>query len=103
MVSQTGLGGWRNSRPDAAATRRATRDELEARVAKGYEATVEELLHPETPPAVDRSRCSASPPSGACCPAIVPMGNVNWMYHLVNTKRPLEERRWPCSGIMYSH
>ena len=25
----------------------ATRDELEARVAKGYEATVEELLHPE--------------------------------------------------------
>src|SRR5262249_25165322 len=26
----------------------AGRDELEARVAKGYEATVEELLHPET-------------------------------------------------------
>ena len=25
----------------------ATREELEARVAKGYEATVEELLHPE--------------------------------------------------------
>ena len=31
----------------------ATRDELEARVAKGYEATVEELLHPETQPEVD--------------------------------------------------
>ena len=31
----------------------ATRDELEARVAKGYEATVEELLNPETQPAVD--------------------------------------------------
>jgi hypothetical protein len=28
----------------------AGRDELEARVAKGYEATVEELLHPETQP-----------------------------------------------------
>ena len=31
----------------------ASRDELEARVAKGYEATVEELLHPETQPPVD--------------------------------------------------
>ena len=31
----------------------AGRDELEARVAKGYEATVEELLHPETQPPVD--------------------------------------------------
>ena len=31
----------------------ADRDELEARVAKGYEATVEELLHPETQPPVD--------------------------------------------------
>ena len=31
----------------------AGRDELEARVAKGYEATVEELLHPETQPEVD--------------------------------------------------
>ncbi len=28
----------------------ATRPELEAAVAKGYEATVEEPLHPETPP-----------------------------------------------------
>ncbi|MGH7113509.1 MAG: hypothetical protein ACREE9_03340, partial [Stellaceae bacterium] len=31
----------------------AGRDELEARAAKGYEATVEELLHPETQPPVD--------------------------------------------------
>ena len=31
----------------------ASRDELEARVAKGYAATVEELLHPETQPPVD--------------------------------------------------
>ena len=28
----------------------ADRDEIEARAAKGYEATVEELLHPETQP-----------------------------------------------------
>ena len=31
----------------------ATRDELEARAAKGYEATVEELLNPDTQPPVD--------------------------------------------------
>ena len=31
----------------------ASRQELEVRVAKGYEATVEELLHPESQPAVD--------------------------------------------------
>ena len=32
----------------------ATRDELEARVAKGYEATVEELLNPDTVEGSDR-------------------------------------------------
>ena len=31
----------------------ASRDELEARVAKGYDATVEELLNPASQPAVD--------------------------------------------------
>ena len=31
----------------------AARDELEARAAKGYEATVEELLNPESQPPVD--------------------------------------------------
>ena len=31
----------------------ASRAELEARVAQGYEATVEELLHPERQPALD--------------------------------------------------
>ena len=32
----------------------ATREELEARAAQGYEATVEELLNPESQPAIDR-------------------------------------------------
>ena len=31
----------------------ATRDELEAALAKGYEAVVEELLHPEAQPELD--------------------------------------------------
>src|SRR5207247_4775294 len=70
----------------------AGRDELEARAAKGYEATVEELLHPETQPAVDvytllRYQPASLPPGGQR-----PIGKFNYTYHLVNTKRPLEEK-----------
>ena len=70
----------------------AGRDELEARVAKGYEATVEELLHPETQPPVDEYTLMRYQPAALLPGGQPPMGNVNWMYHLVNTKRPLEEK-----------
>lgn len=70
----------------------AGRDELEARVAKGYEATVEELLHPETQPAVDVYTLLRYQPASLLPGGQPPMGNVNLMYHLVNTKRPLEEK-----------
>jgi hypothetical protein len=70
----------------------AGRDELEARAAKGYEATVEELLHPETQPAVDVYTLLRYQPASLLPGGQPPMGNVNIMYHLVNTKRPLEEK-----------
>src|SRR5213592_560442 len=70
----------------------ARRDELEARVAKGYEATVEELLHPETQPSVDVYTLLRYHPAALLPGGQPPMGNVNYMYHLVNTKRPLEEK-----------
>ena len=70
----------------------ATRDELEARVAKGYEATVEELVHPETQPPVDVYTLLRYHPAALLPGGQPPMGNVNYMYHLVNTKRPLEEK-----------
>src|SRR5207248_4450721 len=70
----------------------AGRDELEARVAKGYEATVEELLHPETQPPVDAYELLRYQPASLLPGGQPPMGNVNWMYYLVNTKRPLEEK-----------
>src|SRR5438132_8477396 len=70
----------------------AGRDELEARVAKGYEATVEELLHPETQPPVDEYTLMRYQPAALLPGGQPPMGNVNWMFHLVNTKRPLEEK-----------
>src|SRR5271163_2764853 len=70
----------------------ATRDELETRAATGYDATVEELLHPETQPPVDPYTLLRYQPAALLPGGQPPMGNVNYMYYLVNTKRPLEEK-----------
>jgi len=70
----------------------ATRDELETRVAKGYEATVEELLNPETQPPVDDYALLRYQPASLLPGGQPPMGNVHWLYYLVNTQRPLEEK-----------
>ena len=70
----------------------AGRDELEARVANGYDATVEELLHPETQPSVDHYTLLRHQPSALLPGGVPPMGNINYMYYLVTTQRPLEEK-----------
>ena len=70
----------------------ANRDELEARVWKGYEATVEELLHPELQPPVDPYTLLRHQPASLLPGGQPPMGNVHWLYYLVNTKRPLQEK-----------
>ena len=70
----------------------AGREEIEARAAKGYEATVEELLHPETQPPVDAYTLLRYQPASLLPGGQPPMGNLNWMFYLVNTKRPLEEK-----------
>jgi hypothetical protein len=70
----------------------ASRDELEARVAKGYEATVEELLNYEAQPPVDPYVLLRHQPAALLPGGQPPMGNVNYMYYLVNTKRPLQEK-----------
>ena len=69
----------------------ATRDELEAQVARGYEATVEELLHPGESGTIpddilfryhaDQSALLAPGASAA-----------NWMYRMINSRCPLEEK-----------
>ena len=70
----------------------ATRDELEARAAKGYEATVEELLHPEEQEAPDRNEMMRYHP-WTWRPGTLPgMGSAEWLHDMINTKRPLEER-----------
>ncbi len=72
----------------------ASREELEMRVAKGYEATVEELLDPDghgIPDLDDREICRHNPgyvfPSGN-----QPNAMAYWVYKMINSKRPLEEK-----------
>jgi uncharacterized protein (DUF1800 family) len=69
----------------------ASRQELEDRAAKGYEATVEELLHPEEQPAIDDDMLYRYLPGyeGALGP---PINQAEWVYRMVNTQRPLEEK-----------
>ena len=75
----------------------ASRSELEEYVAKGYEATVEELLNPGDPQNlpddiirryhVDQSELRQLDGAGA-----------NWMYRMITTKCPLEEK-----GALFWH
>jgi hypothetical protein len=70
----------------------ATRAELEERAARGYEATVEELLHPEGQPALDRYEMVRYHP-WTWKPGTLPsMGAAEWLWFMVNTRRPLEEK-----------
>src|SRR5258706_16220540 len=69
----------------------ATRDELDAAVAKGYEAVVEELLDPGDPQAmpediirryhVDQSELRQLDAAGT-----------TWLYRMITTRCPLEEK-----------
>ena len=70
----------------------ATREELETRVAKGYEATVEELLHPEGQEPVDWYELQRYHPWTWRAGVFQGRGAASWLYYLVNTKRPLEEK-----------
>ena len=70
----------------------ATREELETRVKKGYEATVDKLLNPEGQEPVDKYEFLRYH-SWAWKPGTVQgMGATEWLYYMINTKRPLEEK-----------
>ena len=69
----------------------ATREELEARVAKGYEATVEELLHPADEP-VDKYEFLRYHPSYLRTITLPGKGSANWLHTMITTRRPLEEK-----------
>src|SRR4030095_4417236 len=69
----------------------ASRAELETLAAQGYEATVEALLHPENQPEVDEDVMFRYFPHLEA-PAAPVQGQTNWVYRLITTKRPLEEK-----------
>lgn len=70
----------------------ATREELETRVANGYEATVEDLLNTDEHEEVTRIEMMRYHP-WTWRPGTLPgMGSAEWLHDLVNTKRPLEEK-----------
>ena len=70
----------------------ATREELEERVANGYEATVEELLHPETQEPVDILDLYRYQPWTFKPDTIYGMGHTSWTYRMINTRAPLQEK-----------
>ena len=71
----------------------AARDELEERVAKGYEATVEELIDPDRydVPGVDTDILFRYFPS-LQYPVGPGLGASNVIYRMINSPRPLEEK-----------
>jgi hypothetical protein len=68
------------------------RDELEARVARGYEATVEELLHPQEQEPVEIHDLWRYHPWSWKPGTIQGMGHASWTYRMINTKAPLQEK-----------
>src|SRR6185436_21023124 len=76
----------------------ATRDELDAALAQGYEATVEELLHPERQPEVELDLIYRFYPDMKEAREIYSTQSF-WLYRMINTKRPLQEKMalfWHC-------
>ena len=71
----------------------ASYEELGNRAAKGYEATVEELIDPEGAgvPGLDTFLMYRYHPMNEI-PGAPPYGSMNFMYYMLTTKRPLEEK-----------
>ena len=69
-----------------------TRAELEARVANGYEATVEELLLSGIQEPVNELDFLRYHPWGWKPGTPQGMGAAQWLFFMINTKRPLEEK-----------
>ena len=69
----------------------ATRDQLEAALARGYEASVDELLHPENAPPLEEDLIYRYYPDMKESRQIDPAQSL-WVYRMINTQRPLEEK-----------
>jgi uncharacterized protein (DUF1800 family) len=69
----------------------ATRDELEAAVARGYDAVVDDLVHPERQPELDYDLIHRFYPDFKEMRRIE-TNQSHWLYRMINTKKPLEEK-----------
>ena len=71
----------------------ASRQEVEKYAALGYEATVEELLHPEdAPPALEDEDLIRRYHIDQNSLIYVESCQAYWLYRMINTRRPLEEK-----------
>ena len=71
----------------------ATREELEALVEIGYEETVERLIDPpDDIPRADQEMLFRYIPSTETGGPNPTPGAAQWLYHMINTQRPLEEK-----------
>ena len=69
----------------------ASRDEVETRAARGYEATVEELLNPQDNPGIDEDMLLRYMPAYYEAAAIET--NVQqWVFYMINNPRQLQEK-----------
>jgi len=76
----------------------ATRDEIDAALAEGYEATVDALLQPERVPDIDFDILHRFYPDIKEAREI-DVNQANWLYRMINTGRPLQEKMalfWHC-------
>src|SRR5262245_48994040 len=69
----------------------ASRAEIEARAAQGYDATVEELLNPAEHPGIDEDLMLRYNPSYYQSAAIE-MNVQAWVYRMINEPRQLQEK-----------
>ncbi|MCH7745878.1 MAG: DUF1800 family protein, partial [Chloroflexi bacterium] len=69
----------------------ASRTELEELASKDYEAVVEDLLHPERQPEVEEDVLRRYYPELTYSDSLPPWVG-RWMYRMIGSKRPLEEK-----------
>jgi uncharacterized protein (DUF1800 family) len=69
----------------------ASREDLEAALAKGYEATVDELVHPERVEPLDEDLIFRYYPDSLES-RVLDSTQMYWVYRMINTPRPLEEK-----------
>jgi uncharacterized protein (DUF1800 family) len=69
----------------------ASRDEVEAKAAQGYEHIVEELLNPESQPSIEEDIMFRYQPAYNE-PAAIETNVQQWLYYMINNPRQLQEK-----------